>query len=729
MRFRRHFCQLQVLLLSAGFVCANPPAVADVPQKNVAPNVAVMRDVGPIDEQVEFKVLVKLKMNRQDEFDQKVAAVTDPGSPTYHQWLSPADMDAYAPPPGNVAAVRAEFQRDGLSVEASGACCLLLTGTGKVMAQAFGTQFRMLDRNGKAVRYHVTDARVPSSISAMVHSVSGLDEHHARPQIKLLSLNAGASGSIGTSGDGFGSIITSTCLAHALTPQKTYEENYLRTALDAKGNLIYTGATIDAKESVDWIYLPGSSLLPNLNCGYSAKEIRDHYGLEEAGLTGFRGQGEHIVLLEAYDFDYATVLADANEFSRRMGIAGLDGAHLVAHYPHGKPYAYCNPTYDLGPVCDWHHEIALDVQWAHAMAPDAIIDVVYSYSDGSVDQLATLNWLSTHQLGYVVSGSWDIGLEENISPPELDLFEASLKALSAMNVSLQFGSGDLGVNSYYGQYPITAYGSVVFPSSSPHVTSVGGTSLLNHPGTGHHFEIGWGTFGFNVNETPDQYRFLGMNYGTPTFFQYQKFGGSGGGESSYFTKPSWQKGLPGTGRQTPDISALADLHTGVPVVVNGQINMTGGTSLATPMISAMIAVANQKAGVPLGLAAPLIAASSSSGSVRDTHRVPSTASGGNVAIRFTDSTGRPTWSLENLLTANFYAAMPLNAHLPAPTSPYLTAFVPASGASIQGDGSNWVFVFGFDAPLVVDIGWDNVTGYGVPNGTLFVDGLIQAARQ
>ena len=63
-------------------------------------------------------------------------------------------------------------------------------------------------------------------------------------------------------------------------------------------------------------------------------------------------------------------------------------------------------------------------------------------------------------------------------------------------------------------------------------------------------------------------------------------GGGGGGESVFWPKPAWQKSLPGKGRQTPDISALSDPYTGVPIVItNPQTNKQlvepgwGGTSL------------------------------------------------------------------------------------------------------------------------------------------------------
>jgi len=71
-------------------------------------------------------------------------------------------------------------------------------------------------------------------------------------------------------------------------------------------------------------------------------------------------------------------------------------------------------------------------------------------------------------------------------------------------------------------------------------------------------------------------------------------------------------GPSGNGRQVPDVSADADPETGVPVVVtSGGVQSAeagvGGTSLATPIFSAIWAIASQYNGKPLGFAAPVVA--------------------------------------------------------------------------------------------------------------------------
>jgi subtilase family serine protease len=130
---------------------------------------------------------------------------------------------------------------------------------------------------------------------------------------------------------------------------------------------------------------------------------------------------------------------------------------------------------------------------------------------------------------------------------------------------------------------------------------MGGTSIVNNiNGTGYE-PLGWGT------------SFVELNAAGVVDPPYPYFwGGSGGGESVYFPKPSWQKALPGTGREVPDVSALADPWTGVPIVVtvDGVQYLEpgwGGTSLASPIFTAFWAIANQEAGHSLGQAAPTIA--------------------------------------------------------------------------------------------------------------------------
>jgi subtilase family serine protease len=111
------------------------------------------------------------------------------------------------------------------------------------------------------------------------------------------------------------------------------------------------------------------------------------------------------------------------------------------------------------------------------------------------------------------------------------------------------------------------------------VTSVGGTTLRNENNS--LSEVGW----------PD----------------------SGGGFSKIYAMPSYQKQLPAATqsqfqnrRGVPDVSAVADPYTGMAFYEDGAWSQAGGTSASSPVWSAIMAVANQMAGHPLGFINPTL---------------------------------------------------------------------------------------------------------------------------
>src|SRR5205085_10863732 len=88
-------------------------------------------------------------------------------------------------------------------------------------------------------------------------------------------------------------------------------------------------------------------------------------------------------------------------------------------------------------------------------------------------------------------------------------------------------------------------------------------------------------------------------------------GASGGGFSTFFPTPSYQKTLPisvqsqlQNRRGVPDVSADADLLTGMAFYQDGQWSLTGGTSASAPIWAGLTAIANQMAGHPLGFINP-----------------------------------------------------------------------------------------------------------------------------
>jgi subtilase family serine protease len=189
------------------------------------------------------------------------------------------------------------------------------------------------------------------------------------------------------------------------------------------------------------------------------------------------------------------------------------------------------------------------------------------------------------------------------------------------------------------------------------------------------------------------------------------FATSVGGTSLSFAKPDFQSGLPGTMRMVPDAGLLADPYTGVEFIetINGQlgVGVIGGTSVACPMFSAMMAIAAQKAGHPLGQAAPLMyglaSATDSSQAIYDVTEVGSPT---NVTGSITTSGGTTLYSADQL-------ASPLDG-----TTTYLSAFYNSPFST------RWfVITFGTDSSLTTGPGWDSVTGVGTPNGANFVHAL------
>ncbi|MBV8673805.1 MAG: hypothetical protein JOZ33_10255, partial [Acidobacteriaceae bacterium] len=273
-----------------------------------------------------------------------------------------------------------------------------------------------------------------------------------------------------------------------------------------------------------------------------------------------------------------------------------------------------------------------------------------------------------------------------------DSYDRVLTLAAAKGISFQFSSGDSGDNGL-GE-PIGAPG---VPSNSPHCTAVGGTSILNKLDGSGYENVGWGTSLVLLDD--------GGAVDPPLALPF--FGGSGGGESVYFPKPSWQKRLPGTGRQVPDVSALADPYTGVPIVVTLQgqqyvISGVGGTSLASPIFTAFWAIANQKAGHSLGQAAPIIA-----GLTSGLNDVLPRSTPTNVAGTVFDSSG-----------ATFYSPTALFGDLYNGTQ-----FTSAVGN--LGPGVYEAISFGLDSSLTVTPGWDNVTGYGTPYGLAFLNAVTK----
>jgi subtilase family serine protease len=271
--------------------------------------------------------------------------------------------------------------------------------------------------------------------------------------------------------------------------------------------------------------------------GISPSRIRGAYGFSA---ISNQGSGQTIGIVDAYDDP--NIAADLSHFNSTYGLATCTTSNGCFK----KVYASgTKPVTDAG----WALEIALDVEWAHVIAPKAKIVLVEASSNSLTALLHAVD-VAVQQGASVVSMSWG-GSEFSIEKGYDSHFAIN-------NVTFIVSSGDSGFGAQW-------------PAASPGVVAVGGTKLSVSSTGGYISESAWS--------------------------------GSGGGLSRYESEPSYQSSFPiprdSTGkRAVPDVAYDAAPSTGVPVydtvTYQGEKGwfQLGGTSASAPQWAGLFAIAN-----------------------------------------------------------------------------------------------------------------------------------------
>jgi subtilase family serine protease len=284
--------------------------------------------------------------------------------------------------------------------------------------------------------------------------------------------------------------------------------------------------------------------------GLTPTDVLAFYNLKPLRDAGLDGTGQTIVLPEIDDLPNLT---DLNKFAAEFGLPPFDSYLTVKRDP-----SWGTPEKPQG-------ETVLDLEILHEVAPQANLVIYLSASDfGHGDR--AFDQMVTDHLGSIISES--LGACEPDTPGGHRNNYASIEDRAvAEGMSHFVASGDNG--AYTCGEDQDPAGS--FPSTLPTVTAVGGTTVFEST-TGIYFkERAWGA---PLDES-----------------------GSGGGPSQFYPAPDYQKGtIQATGhglRQVPDVSADADPSTGFHIVFGGQDGQAGGTSAATPLWAATVALINQ----------------------------------------------------------------------------------------------------------------------------------------
>lgn len=309
---------------------------------------------------------------------------------------------------------------------------------------------------------------------------------------------------------------------------------------------------------------------PTVPTSYTPSQIATAYNFTQLYNAGNLGEGQTVGLLELDGFSsndialYASCFGGKNTLINTIAIDGYNGAAGV------------NAA-----------EVELDMEMILGLAPRLASLRVYEASNTSLaaynDAWARIIADNTP----VVSTSWVFCEQGAGMSSEIQQENIFFQAAAAQGQTILAASGDLGATGCYDpQNGSSTTPSVDDPASQPYVTGVGGTTLRVNSDNSYSSEQVW-----NDRNIKD--------------------GASGGGISHVWYAPKWQQG-PGVAnaysngnREVPDVAANADPETGYNVYCSmggcagttvGHCNgwcVIGGTSAATPVWAAMVALANE----------------------------------------------------------------------------------------------------------------------------------------
>jgi kumamolisin len=242
------------------------------------------------------------------------------------------------------------------------------------------------------------------------------------------------------------------------------------------------------------------------------------------------GGARAIAIVDAYH--YPTAMSDLSVFSAQFGLPAPTNTNFQVVYANGR-----QPRVNA----DWNVEEALDVEWAHAMAPAAKIYLVEAASANFSDLLTAVS-----------------------------IANSLLKSGGGGEVSMSWGGSEFSAEAWYDPYftqPGVVYFAsagdspgVIWPSASTNVVSIGGTSVSRNATSGaFQLELSWQS--------------------------------AGGGPSAYEPRPGYQSGISAvvqSWRGTPDVAADADPTTGLWVYSYPYWYIVGGTSVAAPVWAGIV---------------------------------------------------------------------------------------------------------------------------------------------
>ena len=311
-----------------------------------------------------------------------------------------------------------------------------------------------------------------------------------------------------------------------------------------------------------------SGTTPNNLGGYTLQQQAQLYGLDAAWAQGNTGVGQTIGVYELANYKQSDVTTYFNCYGLSPNIKQINVDNGPTPTDNATPPGSAAPT----------EEATLDVEEAAALAPGASIEV-YQGTNNANGPTDIYSQMASDNTAAIITTSW--GTCESQTAGSASAEQPIFQEMAAQGQTVIAAAGDSGSSDCQPQNGSTAL-AVDDPASQPYVTGVGGLTVNNINPLD---QTVWG----------NQCVLIGCATGGA---------GGGGGISTLWSQPAWQVGqgiqsiaASGGMRMVPDLSVMADPSTGFIEYYTGSSGAgwgsIGGTSIGSPLVSALVAVAAQ----------------------------------------------------------------------------------------------------------------------------------------
>jgi len=361
---------------------------------------------------------------------QAVAAVSNPGSPGYRQYLTPAQYAAaFGPSAAEVAQVSSTLRAEGLSVGTAdpGSNLLPVSGTAAVVSAAFGTALETVQApNQDRTLVNTASPQIPASLAGAVTGVVGLDglfSEHSMLRQRSAPTNPSSAAMPSAANPGSGAGVQSHDLtSHASTPQAC------PAAAGIAGNGLYTST-----------------------------QLASIFGLDQVFGQGRTGVGQTIAIVEFEQY----AQSDFNAFESCYGLS--------------SPIRNVAVDGGAGGPSSGGGEAALDTELTSFNAPSASLVVYEAPNKDDAQALDLLNRIAGDDTAQVVTTSWG-NCEAVIPQADLQTENTIFSRMALQGQTVIAASGDSGSEDCDPANGSSAL-AVDDPGAQPNVVSAGGTSL------------------------------------------------------------------------------------------------------------------------------------------------------------------------------------------------------------------------------------------------------------